>query len=112
MKQFFLVLLFCLPFSVLAQTINVNGAWEREDDKMRTLTLLEDGNIRMETEEGETYIYYKVGENLYQMNWTTSLYGTHYRWTMTVVNEDTIDNVYEVRENGYTHNRIYKRVFL
>lgn len=93
------------------QTINVAGAWEREDDKMRTLSITEKGNVKMETEEGETYIYYRIAENEYQMEWTKNLYGGYYRWTMKVVDDDTIKNVYEVKDSSNSHYRIYKRLF-
>lgn len=112
MKRFFIISTLLLLSSITyAQTINVTGAWEREDDKMRTLSLTKKGNVQMDTEEGETYIYYRISENLYQMNWTPNSVGGNYRWTMRVVNDDTIVNLYEVQGSAYSHERVYKRLF-
>lgn len=94
-----------------AQTINVTGAWEREDDKMRNLSMTEKGNVKMNTEEGEIYIYYRIAENVYQMNWTDNSAGGFYRWTMRIANDDTIINLYEVQGSPYSHERLYKRLF-
>jgi hypothetical protein len=90
---------------------NLTGIWERDDGKTRTLEHVE-GGILMTT-EGREYLYRKIGENVYQMDWTASSYGGgKYRWTLHVVNDTQVKNYYETASYKSRTPKIYMRMVI
>jgi len=96
-------------FASYAQSkeIDISGTWGRDDGKIRTIEYVP-GGIKMTTED-EVYFYKKIGVNNYQMEWTPSIYGGLYRWTMKVIDENLFENFYEKDNGGKGFTREYRR---
>ena len=80
-----------------SKEIDIAGTWGRDDSKIRTIEYVS-GGIKMTTED-DVYFYKKIGVNKYQMEWTPSIYDGNYRWTMTVIDENLFETLYE-KDNG------------
>jgi len=89
-------------------TISIDGTWYREDGVPRKIFRVPEG-IKLIT-ENEAYIYYRISENVYQMNWTPGIDGTRYRWTMTIRSSILIENKYENESLSGTLTYSYKKI--
>ncbi len=116
-----LLFLFLRTVSVFAQVTppaqvippggyNLTGTWIRDDGNPRTLENIV-GGVKMDA-EGHIYIYHQIAENVFRMDWTPRGDGGVYRWTFTVINPNTIINVYETPEGGTSTTRKYIKVVM
>jgi hypothetical protein len=90
------------------EAVKLDGTWYREDGEARQLVSIPEG-LKLICPD-QTYIYYKIEENTYQMHWTPGNGGRKYRWTLKVKNLNLIENTYENETSPATLVYKYTRV--